>query len=224
MSKSVNVQKKRPFIILGAGGHAKVIVDTLHSLNYQIAGIINPVLPSDPFFKSIPYLGTDATLGELAVENYFFANGLGSAGNTAPRTNLYQSYIVQHCTFPQILHPHVVISKTAVIKSGTQILAGSIIGPDVCIKENVIINTRAIVEHDCFIDSHSHVASGAIICGNVSIGQNTHIGAGATINQGIQIGSYSVIASGAVVIQNVDSNCLVAGVPAKVKFVDYFQN
>jgi len=220
LNKEIN--KEHPYIILGAGGHAKVIIDILRSLNCHIAGIISPTIAEGSFFKGIKYLGSDKILKEFTVEKYYFVNALGSINNTFPRTQLFQLYSQYQCIFPKIIHPQAVISKSAIIKNGVHILAGSIIGPDVKINENVIINTQSIIEHDCVIGSHSHVASGATLCGNINIGNNVHIGAGSTINQDLSIGDSSVIASGAVVTQNIGQNCLAAGVPAKIKSSNYF--
>lgn len=207
----------RGYIILGAGGHAKVLIDILLLNNKQIAGIINPKVPSDCFFQTFNYLGDDQILQQLDTSHYFFVNGLGSSVDTEPRTQLFLSYCQQQAIFPKIIHPQAVISNSARISDGCHILAGAIVGPDTQLSENIIVNSRVIVEHDCQIASHCHIASGAILCGGVRVGHNTHIGAGATINPGVTVAANSTIASGAVVISDTHANSLYAGVPALKK-------
>jgi acetyltransferase-like isoleucine patch superfamily enzyme len=50
----------------------------------------------------------------------------------------------------------------------------------------------------------------------ITIRKNVWIGAAATIIAGVTVGENSVVAAGAVVAKDVEPNCLVAGVPARV--------
>lgn len=213
----MNKKQDLPIIILGAGGHAKVILDTLLTLKYKIAGIINPTKVEEPFFSKLKYLGNDVIIKHLEPAEQHMANGLGSSQSTLARTQLYLHYQQHHFHFPTLIHPTAIVSRSVQIAQGNQILAGAFIGADSFLSENCIINTRAIIEHECRIGKHSHIATGAILCGKVIVGNNVHIGAGATINQGITIEDGAVIASGSVVIENVKENTLVAGVPAVFK-------
>ena len=89
--------------------------------------------------------------------------------------------------------------------------------PGVRLGDNALINSRAVVEHDCRVGRHSHVATGAILCGGCDIGAGVHIGAGATLIQGITVGDGAIIAAGSVVTKDVESLTLVAGVPGRCK-------
>ncbi len=205
--------KSKSYILLGAGGHAKVLYEILklHQLNIQ--GFIAPEKTQDLYFEELEYLGDDATF-DYESEHFFLVNTLGSVKYTQPRENLYQYYKTRNFSFPKIIHPSAIISHSAKLLEGVQLLAGSIINSCAIIKENSIINTGAIIEHDCCIGSHNHIAPRAVLCGNVSTGSNVHIGAGASINQSIHIGHNVIIASGAVVTENIPDNSIVAGVPA----------
>lgn len=79
----------------------------------------------------------------------------------------------------------------------------------------MIVNTRAIVEHDCLVENHAHIASGAVLCGNVSVGEGAHVGAGSVVRQGLRIGLRAVIGAGAAVVCNVPEEAVFAGVPAR---------
>ena len=80
----------------------------------------------------------------------------------------------------------------------------------------MIINSGAIVEHDCVIESHAHIATGAQLASTVYVGEGSHIGIGASVRQCISIGQYAIIGAGAVVIDNVPDNVVVVGVPARI--------
>ena len=94
-------------------------------------------------------------------------------------------------------------------------MAGAVLQPNVHCSKDVIINTRAGVDHDCRIGAHSHISVGATLSGDVSVGAMTHIGAGSTVNQGVSIGDQCMIAAGAVVVGDVASSEAFAGVPAR---------
>jgi len=210
------MSQKKNYVLLGAGGHAKVLYEILRLNQLPVAGYISKENLPDAFFQELDYLGNDDTQ-QITAEQYVLVNTLGSIKNTQPRQSLYQRYKAKGFAFPAITHPAAIISSSAQIAQGVQVLAGAVINAAAVIEENTIINTRAVIEHDCHIGTHNHIAPGAVICGNVSTGANVHIGAGAVINQGLHISDNAVIASGAVVISNVSENALFAGVPAAQK-------
>ncbi len=206
----------KKYILLGSGGHAKVLYEILSIRGLAVNGIIAPQKPADTFWQALEYLGDDRQFN-LSPEQCYLVNTLGSIKDTQPREILYQSYKLKNYNFPAIIHPSAIISRSAVIAQSVQLLSGVIINSCAIIEENSIINSGVIIEHDCHIGAHNHIAPGAVLCGQVKIASNVHIGTGAIINQGICIGKNAVIAAGAVVISNVAENTLFAGVPAVEK-------
>ena len=83
---------------------------------------------------------------------------------------------------------------------------------------NTIINSGAIVEHDCQIGAHAHIAPRATLCGNVVVGDHTFIGAGATIIEGVTIGSNVTVGAGSVVLRDIPNNVISVGIPSKIIF------
>jgi acetyltransferase-like isoleucine patch superfamily enzyme len=98
---------------------------------------------------------------------------------------------------------------------GAQIMAGAILQTGVRVGRNVIVNTRAVIDHDSCLADHVHVATGAILAGGVKVGEASHIGAGATVIQEITIGRAVLVAAGAVVVSDVADDASVAGIPAR---------
>lgn len=212
------MNEKTPVILLGAGGHAKVLLDALKLLEIQISGVCDPLQPATGGLSRLQWYANDDTVLHMDTSTIGLVNAIGSTRDTAMRRDMFKKFKTTGFHFISVIHPASCVSQSDMdIGQGLQALAGSVINASVSIGENVLVNTHAVVEHDCTIGSHTHVASGAILCGGCLVGDNVHIGAGAVIKQGITIGSGSVIASGAVVIDDVKPYSLLAGVPAQVK-------
>lgn len=204
----------RPLIILGGGGHARVLADILLGQGRPVLGFAAPA-PQADLLPGIRYLGDDAVVLDHAPDNVLLVNGVGSVSNTERRRTLYQQFVARGYEFAAVAHPSAQLAAHQVeIGAGCQRLATSVVGPGTRLGDNVLINTRAVVEHDCQVADHCHVATGAIICGGCTLGPGVHVGAGAVIIQGITIGSGAIIAAGAVVTKNVGPLTLVGGVPA----------
>lgn len=207
-----------PVLVIGGGGHAKVVVDTLLENSTKILGIVDPLQPMGSAFSHIPWIANEDELSNYDPTEIELINAVGSIKETTRRFEIFKKFKTLGFNFRSIRHPSSVVSKIDISSGeGLQVMAGAVINVSASLGDNVLINTRAVVEHDTTIGSNTHVASGAVICGGCLVGENVHVGAGSTVNQSLTIGSGSVIASGSVIIDNVQPFSLVAGVPAKVK-------
>lgn len=213
MSDSPNL----PVIILGGGGHARVLADALQNTGHPVLGYCSPE-PRPPLASGIDWLGDDEIITRHDASQVRLINGIGSVGQTRLRRKLFEHWCGQGYGFASVRHASNITAALDVeLGQGCLLLAGSLLGPGVMLGDNVLINSRAVVEHDCQIGAHSHVATGAILCGGCSIGSDVHIGAGAVVIQGISVGSGAIIAAGSVVTKNVDPLTLIAGVPGQPK-------
>jgi sugar O-acyltransferase (sialic acid O-acetyltransferase NeuD family) len=202
-----------PLIIIGGGGHAKVLVSTLLLQQRSVLGFVdvNSALPS---LLGTPHLGNDEGVCLYPPEKVRLVNGVGSTGSTALRRAIYERFREKQYNFETVIHPSAIIAPEVHIEDGVQVMAGVVVQPGSRLGTNVIINTGARVDHDCWIDAHAHVAPGATLSGHVRIGSGAHIGAGATIIQGIKVGSAAIVGTGAVVVRDVPAGVTVVGVPA----------
>lgn len=205
-----------PVIILGAGGHAKVLIDALLESSAVIAGVLDP----DPDLAGacvlgVPVLGNDSIAVEFPPSEVQLVNGLGSVGTPARRRQLYDKFKALGYDFATVVHPSAIVASDVVLGEGAQVMAGSIIQPGSSIGCNCIINTRASIDHDCIVGNHVHIAPGVTLSGGVSVGEATHIGTGAIVIQGISIGVNAVVAAGAVVVKDIPARTKVRGVPAR---------
>ena len=204
------------FIILGAGGHAKVLIEALLQSGAVIAGITehDPALVGTNIL-GVPVLGGDDVVNEYPPSEIRLVNGLGSVGLTVNRQQLFEKFKGMGYKFATVIHPSAAIASDVVLGEGAQIMAGVVIQPGSHIGINSIINTRASVDHDCSIGDHVHIAPGVTMSGGVSVGAYSHIGTGATVIQGLSIGSGCLVAAGAVVTKNITDGTKVRGVPAQ---------
>jgi UDP-perosamine 4-acetyltransferase len=203
-------------LVLGAGGHAKVLIDILLSLGTPIKGALEP--RQDLWGTSVlgvPIIAGDEFIFSFKPENVLLVNGLGSVKNTLPRRKLFERWKAHGYSFASVIHPKAIISSHAHCAEGVQIMAGAIINAGVHIAENCVINTGAIIEHDCKLEAHVHISPGAHLAGAVKVGAGSHVGLSASILQNLSLGEACLIAAGAVVVDSVESGKTVMGIPAR---------
>lgn len=202
-----------PIIVLGTGGHARVVVDALECAGLAIEGAVAPTAVADVL--GVPYLGSDELLVARGAGAVRLANGVGSVDADGRRAALFERYIELGFQFVQVLHPSAIIARATRVGHGAQVFAGAVVQTGTTLDRNVIVNTRASVDHDCVIGAHVHVAPGATLAGGVVVAAGAHIGAGAVVLQGRTVGAGAVVAAGAVVDRNVPDGAVVVGVPAR---------
>lgn len=207
------MNQPKPIIILGNGGHSKVLIDILMLQNRTIIGFTAPTEEENEF--GIPYLGNDEMVFEYDMREVELVNAMGSSSNTALRKKLFCFFKSKQYKFTQLVHPKAVIGRNVKLGEGVQVMAGAIIQASAKINDNTIVNTSSIIDHDCNIGQHCHIAPGTSLSGSVQVGNSTHIGIGSTVIQDVNVGSNVLIGAGAVVVNNVLSNRIVYGVPAK---------
>jgi UDP-perosamine 4-acetyltransferase len=204
---------------LGSGGHASVVIDILQSAGgFELVGLLD-VHPASfgTTVLGVPVLGDDDMLPELRAQGVAHAFiGVGSIGDTTPRSQLYEKLCQQGFELVNAIHPQAVVARSAQMGQGATIMAGCILNPGVRLGVNVVVNTGSIIEHDCRIGDHVFIGPGVRLGGSVGIEAGAHIGIGATILQNIRIGEKAIVGAGAVVIRDVPERAVVVGTPARV--------
>ncbi|MGQ9558024.1 MAG: acetyltransferase [Desulfurispora sp.] len=208
------MSSKKSVILIGGGGHARVVLDLLLLNGTTVLGITEKYKQITLF--NVPIIGDDDVILDYSPDKIMLANGLGFADSLENRAKVYNFFKKKGYRFETLIHPSAVLSPLACLAEGVQVMAGAVVQVGCLIGENTIINTRASVDHDCVLGKHVHIAPGAIVSGGVTIGDNAYIGAGATLIHGVTIGKNSIVAAGAVVVRDVPDNVTVMGVPAKV--------
>jgi UDP-perosamine 4-acetyltransferase len=199
-------------VVVGAGGHARVVVEAL--LPRAAAGHLSPEPAADPRLGA--YLGGDDAIPVLAGGGYAFALGLGfvDAAGATRRARLLD--LLADAELVTVVHAAATVSPTASVGAGTFVAAAAVLGTEVQVGRATIVNTGALIDHDCVIGDNVHIAPGAVLSGGVSVGANTLIGVGAAVIQGITIGSGVIVGAGAVVTADLPDGITAIGVPARI--------
>ena len=196
-------------IIIGAGGHGKVIADAALKNGYTNICYIDDHATGD--VMGFPIIGTSADIERLNDGSTDFIIGIG---NNAIRKTVAEKYNVN---WVSIVHPSAQIAFNAEIGKGTVVMANAVVNVCATVGEHCIINTGAIVEHDNVIENYTHISPNVALGGTVRIGTLTHVGIGATVKNNIDICSDCTIGAGAVVVKNIKEPGTYVGVPIRKK-------
>lgn len=208
---------KYKLLLIGAGGHCKVILDLLlNSQEYEVAGIIDLKERLRDNVFGVKVIGTDSDIPKFykkGIRHCFIS--IGSVGNAGLRAKMYNTARRSGFIFPNLVHPSALISYRASLGEGNYIAPGAVINAGARIGNNCIINTGAIIEHDCKLGDFVHLSPGSILSGGVTVGDYSHVGTGSVIIQNLEIGANVIIGAGSVVAKNIRKNMIAYGNPCK---------
>lgn len=195
-------------VIIGAGGHGKVVADIVKKSGDEVLGFLDDNPELSDRFAGFPVLGRIKEYRKFS--NAVFTVAIGNAGI---RERIVTD--LKDAVWHTVIHPTAVISSIDTeIGEGTVIMANAVVNAGTRIGRHCIINTGAIVEHDNRIHDFVHVSVGAKLAGTVTVGKSTWIGIGATISNNLSICSDCMIGAGAVVIKDISEAGVYTGVPA----------
>lgn len=204
-------------LLIGAGGFAKVIVDTIEAAGiYEIAGFVDNEGVEDEY-RSYKVIGSDRDLDFLysqGISNAVVA--IGFLGGSDKRRNIFSRLKGIGFSMPPVIDRTAVIAGDVIIGEGTYIGKNAVVNSEAKIGKMCIINTSSVIEHECSVEDFSHVSVGAVACGQVKIGPDVFVGANAAIIQGVKVAGNCIIGAGAVVTGNITKEGTYVGVPARM--------
>lgn len=204
----------RSIVVIGAGGHSKVIRDIINATHlYKIIAILDDKYKDVTIKGSIRFAPITYSLDLIKEIKPAFVIAIG---NNVIRKKIATKLIEQGAELPVLVHPTAVVSSSTKLGAGTVVMPKSVINADCVIGEQVIINSAAVIEHDNTIESYCHISPGSILTGNVKVGEGTHIGAGTTVVPGKRIGKWSIIGAASTIIHDIPDKVTVVGTPGKI--------
>jgi sugar O-acyltransferase (sialic acid O-acetyltransferase NeuD family) len=206
---------KPALVVVGASGHAKVVIDIVEKEGrYSVAHLLddNAALHGKSFFG---YRVAGATPSILAGATGERPLALVAIGDNGARLRIAGWLRGKGFELARAVHPQSQIGRGAVIGAGTVIMAGAVVNSDAAVGENVIVNTGATVDHDCVVADGVHLAPGVHLCGGVRVGAGAFIGAGTVVIPGIRVGGNAVVGAGSTLLEDVPENAKAAGSPAR---------
>jgi UDP-perosamine 4-acetyltransferase len=205
---------KQKLVIIGTGGHAKVIIDLFQQSNaYELVGCTSAD-PTDGQVMGVPILGDDSLLAGLVAQGV--GNAFIAVGDNRIRDKIAERINKLDLTLASIVSKYAYVSSSVRLGKGVAVMSGVVVNPDSVLEDNVIINTGATIDHDNLIERSVHVAPGANLAGNVWVGKGSFLGIGCKVIPGIRIGEWCTVGAGAVVIEDLPPQCLAVGVPAQI--------
>lgn len=210
-------------IIIGAGGHGRVVLDILLSARqYHPVGFVdsNPALRGRRI-DGLPVLGDISCLPTLAQRG--IEAGVVAIGDNGIRRAFALQLERAGMTPLNAIHPSANIARTAHLGTNACIAAGALVCAHCQIGDSTILNTGCIVDHESMIGTAAHICPGVRLAGHVTVESGAFIGIGATVIQNVRIGREAVVGAGAVVIADVEPLTTVVGVPARVRKLAPFE-
>lgn len=195
--------------MVGAGGHGKAVVGTVHALGLEVAG----VLDDDPVALGRRLLGVEVLGGPAELDRHEGATAVVAVGANAARKRIVEAHA--QVGWRTLVHPSAYVDPSAEIGAGTVILAGATVQVEARIGAHCIVNTGAVIEHECQLDAYVQVASGATVAGAARLREGAFVAVGATVVPAVELGAWCTLAAGAVAVRDVPGHVTAKGVPAR---------
>ena len=201
-------------VIIGAGGHAKVVIDLFRAAGqYHLVGLVDSGAPGS-VVNGVVIIGNDDDLPRLRREGVTHAHV--AIGNNRVRLKLARALEGMGFDLANAVSPAAILSPSTKLGRGIAIMAGAVVNADSRLDDACILNTRASLDHDGHLGEGVHVAPGCALAGNVTIGRLSFLGVGTSVIPGIVIGEDAVIGAGACVVRPIPARAKAYGVPARV--------
>ena len=194
-------------VIIGAGGHGRVIADNALKNGYNEICFVDDSATGDCI--GFPIVGVIGDVEKLNDGKTDFIIGIG---NNATRKIIAEKFDVN---WVSLVHPSAQLAFNARIGKGTVVMANAVVNVCASVGDHCIINTGAVVEHDNIIENYTHISPNVALGGSVRIGTLTHLGLGATVKNNTEICSECTVGAGAVVISDIKKSGTYIGVPVR---------
>lgn len=201
-------------VIIGGGGHAKVVIESLRASGHTVAAIVDAD-PTPREVLGVPVVGDDLKLPELKEQG--LSRLFVAIGDNRLREKLGRKAQGLGFTLVNAIHPSAVISPSAKLGQGVAVMAGVTINADAEVGDLAIINTGAVVDHDGRLGMACHLGPASALAGGVTVGDRAFLGVGARAIPGVTIGVDTTVGAGGVVVRDLPDGVLAIGVPAKIK-------
>lgn len=203
-------------VVVGGGGHAKVVLSILKKLkSFIVLGYTD--LKDNGMLLGTPFLGSDSGLSSVASAHAGLnaVIAVGQVGLGTLRHELWRRMQFIGLTYPEIISPRATVNEEVIVGEGVVVMDGAVINPGSKIGRGTIVNSNSTIEHDVMLDEWVHVAPGATISGGVKVGRFSMIGVGATVIEGVSIPANSIVGAGATVVHDLSEPGVYVGCPAR---------
>ncbi|EDK29083.1 sialic acid biosynthesis protein NeuD [Vibrionales bacterium SWAT-3] len=195
-----------PIVMIGGGGHASVLTDILLEKGREIVAVISPDdITQRSVFVGLTQLLEDADITKYSPSDVLLVNGIGMMPKSSLREKVGLYFSQLGYRFETVIASTAHVSNFASLAEGSQVLHQAVVQAGAEVGAHSIINTAALIEHDCTIGQHNHIAPRATLCGQVKTHCNVYVGAGSTVIQGIELGKGCIVGAGSTIVKDIGS-------------------
>ena len=204
--------------LFGYSGHAYVVIESFMAAGFSIAGYFDfHEAPINPY--QIPYFGFEGDLDvKSIVKSDFVFPSVGDNTIRAKLVSFFEKHNLKQCV---LIDSSAKVSQSSSIGLSTYLGANTIINAQSQIGKGVVINTAAVIEHECEVQDFSHIGPATVLCGNVSVGKGAFIGANSVVRNNTSICSDVILGAGSVVVKEIKEVGVWLGNPAKKQNIKY---
>jgi sugar O-acyltransferase (sialic acid O-acetyltransferase NeuD family) len=211
----------QPLLFLGAGGHARDLLDLVQDINavagprYQIRGFLD----DDPRLAGtrradVPVLGPLAAVA--AHPDAVFVSCLGSPSSYRRKESILQPLGLSRERYATLIHPTAFVSRYATIGQGCLLFPGVTVHGGAVLGDHLLLLSQVVVNHDCLVGDHTTLAASVNLAGGVRVGRRCYLGASCCLRGGLVVGDEALVGMGSVVLEDVLPGTVVAGNPARL--------
>lgn len=202
-------------LVIGAGGHARVVGASLRFLGIEIAAFVDPAFRAQghagikEMIAGAPVIGNAEVVQRFSPKQY---DAYIALGDNAEREARFAQLRLEGYEMPALIHPESSLNYGVRIGEASCVCLGARLSAEVRIGKGAIVNTGAVVDHESDIGAFVHLAPGVTIAGRVRIGEKVFVGIGARVADGLSIGAGAIVGAGSVVLKDVPEGKKVLGV------------
>jgi sugar O-acyltransferase (sialic acid O-acetyltransferase NeuD family) len=200
---------RKSVVVVGAGGHAKVVISTLQAAGYTVTAAFD----DDPAKRGQLLLGVPVKGATSELPDTYDVEAIVAIGSNPLRQQMALRF--GQAVWVTVVHPAAYVHPSVKIGPGTVVFAGAVIQPGSVVGAHVIVNTGATIDHDCVVGEYVHLAPGVRLAGDVEVGQGAFVGIGSVVVPGIRIGEWATVGAGGVVVSDLPDGVTAVGIPAK---------
>ncbi len=197
-------------IVVGAGGHAKVVIAAMEAMGAPA----DAVLDDNRALWGAALLGVPVVGGSELLAAWESPRVVIAIGSNARRKRIAEAH--PHASWITVVHPSALVHRSVRLGEGAMVIWRAVIEPDAVIGAHAIVNSGAIVCHDSTVGAYAHVSVTSVMAGNAHVGEGVFLGMNAGVIGGVTVGAWSTVGAGASVVRDVPPRSVAVGVPARV--------
>lgn len=161
---------KDNLLIIGAGGHGKVVAEVAEACGYENIAFLDDNSPE--------------AIGKISDMIFYrerFSNAFVGIGNNQFRNETINKVIEIGYHIPVLIHPTAYVSKSAAVSEGTIVEPLAIVNANTVVGTGCIVSVGSIVDHDTMLEACVHVNAGAVVKAGAHVEENRKLEAGEVV-------------------------------------------